>query len=220
MRFSNTFCSSIFIKQGGGTDLLAVSVASIFRNEARLLRKMDLADGAADPTVELPCDIKSPSALVESVGTERLLQVETPSDETTTCTLIASYNISVSNKTVCELTEQLSKTLADGEADVSAIDVGGGCTSTALKPCTRPKSSQSTRSLQSSNSSLAPGYLVFTVVADELNCTQIAANLTKMKGLHNVSVDVKGTTGFSDVSDNASLNLQTSHPYILVEILN
>ena len=44
------------------------------------------------------------------------------------------------------------------------------------------------------------GYIVFTAIADKLNCTEIAARLVQFEGLVSVTVDAKGTIETGQVS--------------------
>jgi hypothetical protein len=161
--------------------------------------------------------------LVDAVASARSLE-----SNITICTLIAAYNTSLPEGAICNLIEILNSTLVDGEADVSATEVTL-LKPTPKKPALPPRRrlvssprfsyaksptpgasvpSDSRRFLESTATpTLAlmrpPGYIVFEANALELNCTQIAANLSIIPGVYNVSVDVEGTIG--NVSDNATL---------------
>ena len=169
-----------------------------------------------------------PSPLVDTVVSERYLLSVTPHN-IATCTLIAAYNTSLPEGAICNLIETLKSTLVDGEADVSATEVQ--LTFGKKKPRPRrliasspryryAKSPQATpgasipsaysRFLESTAMpTLAPtrtqGYIVFEAKVSELNCTQIAANLSIVPGVYNVSVDFGGTVG--DVSGCAVRHL-------------
>jgi hypothetical protein len=167
------------------------------------VRKTDLIDYGADHTVPASHDSNVPRALLHTVSIKRSLQVVTPPD-TTTCTLIANYNMNETANSICDLTATLAKLLPDGNKDVSAIDVAlcwnkkncrknSGGRRLISGSVGHTKSPQATgdihapfdstiRFLQSINtppptSAPAFGYIVFTATADKLNCTEIAAKL-------------------------------------------
>jgi hypothetical protein len=135
----------------------------------------------------------------------------TSSTPTPFCTLIAAYNTNETLGAVCELTNKLRTTLQDGEADVSAIDVGGVCVPKPNKICPPKRKNRrlvSSDAIATSPSSPTPvpGYIVFTAIADELNCTEIAAKLRGTQGVLSVNVDVGGSTELGLVSVRFDLN--------------
>jgi len=202
-----------------GVELAVVDVdelagSSEIDHDARVRGTEPASDGTA-PTVKVSHDSSLvSSALVDTVAAERSLQLaESP---TTTCTLIAAYNTDESVDKVCILTEKLTNTLQDGEADVSAINVQA-CPVTANRKNCRPRRRlnvhdpfDTKRSLQnidtpSPTSTPTAGYIVFTAVGVKRTCDEIAATLNSTPGVISVSVDVGGTTELGNVSDNAIL---------------
>jgi hypothetical protein len=169
--------------------------------------KMERIKDGADLTVQVSHYSSVPIALVDTVTAERLLLGQVKSAHT--CTLIATYRSDEAVDTVCQLTKNL---LEDGEADVSAIDVGGLCISKPGKPCNRARSRRlnkhaasdiSGRSVQAIDttpptSAPTPGYIVFTAKGFELTCEQIANRLGETSGVITVSVDVEGIVKVTD----------------------
>ena len=190
-------------------------------------RKTDLMHSGADHTVQVSHESSASRALLDTDAIKRSLQVVTPPN-TTTCTLIAEYNRNETANGICKITDTLRSLLPNGEKEVSATDVAvcfkrGNCRrrdgrrrlmSGSESHATHPQATEDNhasfndteRSLQSiaapsPTSTLAPGYIVFTVIATNFNCTEIAANLkSRINGLLDVYVDLEGTIEVEQVS--------------------
>jgi hypothetical protein len=179
--------------------------------------KMDLAYYSTDTTAQVFHDSRASKRSLEDAMLSH------------TCTLIATYDTDEAVNSICDLKDVLEKILPDGDSDVSATDVNI-CTgrpncrkrnrrrqmSSLVSPTKFAQAiadihgplNSTERSLQSiamppPTSTPAPGYIVFDVVADELNCTEIASSLYSRIGgaLLSVSVDVEGTVELGQVSD-------------------
>jgi hypothetical protein len=178
--------------------------------------KTEPIEDFAYPTVQgthyisVPHYSSVPRALVDTVAAERLLLDE---KSPYTCTLIATYRSGDAVGKVCELITNL---LQDGEADVSAIDVGGTCFPKPGKPCPPRRlnihapSDSAERSVQAIDvtppmTTPAPGYIVFTAIGFDLSCEQIATRLNATSGVITVSADVGGIIELGSVSDKSVL---------------
>ncbi|KAL3808165.1 hypothetical protein ACHAXA_010651 [Cyclostephanos tholiformis] len=174
---------------GGGLMVNAKLAGSFAIDDNARVSKNDPHWGA-DRTIQV--------AHVDKVTTKRSLQIVThPHPEDTTCTLIAAYNTSLPFGAICTRTGHLKSTLEDWEA-VSALDVGGEC----YDPhCRKQQNTRCRPNIIMSPPTSTPALecVVFIAIGlDELTCEKIAANLTTIKGVYNVSVDVEGSTGLGN----------------------
>jgi hypothetical protein len=193
------------------------------------IRKTDLVYHGTDSTSLH--ESSASRALLNTVATKRSLHDET--SPFTTCNLIAAYDTNETAISICELKEILQKLypLPDVSATTVAVcrdteikkcpppgrKTNRHLMSGLASPAKHPQViadfhgpfNSTTRFLQSiatppPTSTPAPGYIVFTAIANVTNCSEVAAYLSS-KIERTIYVDVEGTIELGQVSDSTLL---------------